>query len=51
MYHRLANHAIDNVPELERVACRVIDEVASRQPLLIVCLKQAGLAFWNTSAQ
>lgn len=50
-YHRLANHAIDNVPELEREAHRVIDDVAKEQSLLVASLKQAGLALWEASAQ
>ena len=50
-HHRLANHAIDNVPELHTEARRVIDEVAAAAPLLRSCFAHAGLALWNASAQ
>jgi hypothetical protein len=50
-YHRMANHAIDNVPELHAEADRVINEVAQRDDLLRSCFTQAKLALWKASAQ
>lgn len=50
-YHRLANHAIDNVPELHAEAKRVIEEVAAKDCLLRSCFAHAGLALWIASAQ
>lgn len=50
-YHRMANHAIDNVPQLHAEAERVIGDVAAQPKLLRACFKHAGLALWKTSAQ
>ncbi|HSH96519.1 MAG TPA: IS630 family transposase [Roseimicrobium sp.] len=50
-HHRLGNHAIDNIPELESEARRVIHEVAGNRELLQACFKHAGLALWKISAQ
>jgi|SRR5271170_1017635 len=50
-YHRMANHAIDNVTELETEARRTIHEVASKPPLLESCFTHAGLALWETRPQ
>jgi DDE superfamily endonuclease len=50
-YHRMANHAIDNVPELHAEAERTIQDVAQRPDLLRACFTQAGLALWEASAQ
>lgn len=50
-YHRMANHAIDNVPDLHAEAQRTIEQVAQRPDLLRSCFHHAGLALWNASAQ
>ena len=50
-HHRMANHAIDNVPELHAEAERTINEVAQQPHLLRSCFAHAGLALWNASAQ
>jgi transposase len=50
-YHRMANHAIDNLEELEATARRHVAEVAGQQHLLAACFKAAGLAVSLSSAQ
>jgi transposase len=50
-HHRLANHAIDNVPQLQREAQRTIQEIADSSTLKRSCFNNAGLALWETSAQ
>ena len=50
-YHRMANHAIDNLEELEATARRHVADVASQPPLLTACFKAAGLAVSLSSAQ
>lgn len=43
-YHRMANHAIDNVPDLHAEAKRVLTEVAANAQLLRSCFASAELA-------
>lgn len=43
-HHRMANHAIDDLEELEREAKRVIQEVVDQPHLLRSCFKHASLA-------
>jgi putative transposase len=50
-YHRLANHAIDNIPQLHEQAQRVIDQVAEKPDRLRACFKHSGLALSIASAQ
>jgi transposase len=50
-YHRSANHAIDNVLELQAEAQRTIGQVANRPDLLDSCFAHAGLRLLKTSAQ
>jgi transposase len=50
-YHRMANHAIDNLEELEATARRHVADVASQPKLLAACFKAAGLAVSLSSAQ
>jgi len=50
-YHRMANHAIDNVPQLQAEAARTIQEVANRADLLRSCFAHAGFALLKTGSQ
>jgi transposase len=50
-YHRMANHAIDTLEELEATARRHVDAVAAQQHLLQSCFKSARLAVSFPSAQ
>jgi transposase len=50
-YHRMANHAIDTLEELEATARRHVAAVATQQHLLQACFKSAGLAVSFPSAQ
>ena len=50
-HHRMANHAIDTLDELEATARRHVDAVAAEQRLLESCFKSAGLAVSFPSAQ
>jgi transposase len=50
-YHRMANHAIDNLDDLYHEARRHLNAVASEQRLLQACFKSAGLALYSSSAQ
>jgi transposase len=50
-YQRMANHAIDDLAELEATARRHVDAVAAEQKLLAACFQSAGLALSLSSAQ
>jgi len=50
-YHGMANHAIDNLAELEATARRHVARVAGDPTLLAACFKAAGLAVSLSSAQ
>ena len=50
-HHRMANHAIDTLEELEATARRHVDAVAAQRHLLEACFKAAGLAVSLSSAQ
>ena len=50
-HHRMANHAIDTLEELEATARRHVAAVAAEQRLLQACFKAAGLAVSFPSAQ
>jgi transposase len=50
-YHRMANHAIDNVEQLHAEAARSIQEVAEQPDLLRACFANAGLALLKTGSQ
>ena len=43
-YHRLANHGIADLEQLHETAQQTIHDVADEQPLLLNCLRHAGLA-------
>lgn len=50
-HHRMANHHIDNLPELLSEAQRHVQAVAAEQKLLRACFASAGLALNLASAQ
>jgi hypothetical protein len=50
-HHRMANHAVGDVPELHAEAERCVNEVAGEQSLLESCHTHAGLALWKPSDQ
>lgn len=50
-YHRMANHAIGDLAELEAAARRHVGTVASEQRLLKACFSSAKLALTFSSAQ
>jgi len=50
-YHRMANHSIGDLPELEAEARRHLADVGASQPLLRSCFEGAGLALSLPSAQ
>jgi putative transposase len=50
-YHRMANHAIDQVEPLHAEAVRTIDEVARKPDLCRACFAHAGLALLKTGGQ
>jgi transposase len=50
-HHRMANHAIGNLGELEATARRHVDAVSAEQKLLRACFHSAGLALTLSSDQ
>jgi len=50
-YHRMANHAIDTLEELEATARRHVEAVGAERRLLEACFKSAGLALSLSSDQ
>jgi transposase len=50
-YHRMANHAIDDLETLHAEARRHVNDVAAEQRLLKACFKSAGLALYSSRAQ
>jgi transposase len=50
-YHRMANHAIDDLETLHAEAARHVSDVAAEPTLLRACFKSAGLALNSSRAQ